>query len=44
LVFIAIVCMVSWYQIINSEEYQHLLHNQSERKILQDFDSGKYTQ
>jgi seipin len=40
LVFIAIVCMVSWYQIINSEEYQHLLHNQSERKILQDFDSG----
>ncbi|RZC42785.1 seipin, partial [Asbolus verrucosus] len=41
LVFIAIVCMVSWYQIINSEEYHHYIQNQHEEKTLKDFDSGE---
>ncbi|XP_044253786.1 seipin [Tribolium madens] len=40
LVFIAIVCMISWYQIINSEEYLQLLQSQIDQKQLKDFDSG----
>ncbi|KAJ3662423.1 hypothetical protein Zmor_006773 [Zophobas morio] len=40
LVFIAIVCMISWYQIINSEEYRRLIERQNERIMLKDFDSG----
>lgn len=45
LVFIAIVCMMSWYQIINSEEYLQYLESLKDggTKTFKDFDSdGKY--
>lgn len=43
LIFVAIVCMVSWYQIINSNEYNQYAALNSFHKIqpFEEFEEGK---
>ncbi|KAJ8959412.1 hypothetical protein NQ318_022102 [Aromia moschata] len=40
LFFIALVCMISWYQIINSDEYTHFIQASNEKKVDSDSDSS----
>lgn len=46
LFFIAVVCMISWYQLIHSEEYRRYIESQERESKLEyfkgDLDGGKY--
>lgn len=45
LFFIAVICMISWYQLIHSEDYQNYIRNLEKLKDFEtsfDYDDGTF--
>lgn len=43
LFFIALTCMISWYQIIHSEEYLNFIEKNNEKKLDSDSDTSSFS-